>query len=289
MTDSVQVLSKTHHHYPLLLQEISSVPDPLYARGSSSCLNARLPVAIVGTRKMSHYGQRVLYDLIPRLVQQGATIVSGLAYGVDALAHKIALEHGGRCVAVLASGVDLISPAGNSSIAKNILASGGAIVSERPPGTVPLKQYFPARNRIISGMCKASIVIEAGERSGALITAQFALEQNREVFAVPGSVFSEQSKGTNRIIAEGAIPLLSVENLLEHLSIEAEAHPSLPLELQFENEDEKSLYEILKETQTVDELLDQFNGNPSELNQLLSNLELNGLIKNLGHMRYVRL
>jgi len=285
--DDIQIISKESGHYPILLREISSPPQRLFLRGNQELLSASLSIAVVGTRKISDYGHAVLQSIIPPLVRAGAVIVSGLAYGVDSVSHEIALEHGGKCIAVLGSGVDIIYPREHQGLALRILESGGAILSEHGAGVPPLPQFFPARNRIISGLSRTTLVIEAQEESGSLITAKFALEQNREVYAVPGSIFDDNQRGTNQLIAEGAYPLLSVEKLLAQLHL-SDSHPQqLPL-LTFDSPEEKTLYEYLREPQSIDELSQSSRMATNMLNQLLSLMELKGLIRNLGGMRYLR-
>ncbi|MGH2541698.1 MAG: DNA-processing protein DprA, partial [Ardenticatenaceae bacterium] len=186
--------------YPPRLREIYDLPPVLYIRGSLIPEDER-SVAVVGTRRPSPYGREAAHRLSFDIARSGVTIVSGLARGVDAIAHRAALDAGERTIAVMGSGVDVMYPREHARLAQEI-AEGGALVSEHPPGTRPDSQHFPRRNRIMSGMTLGTVVIEANEKSGALITADHALEQNREVFAVPGNIFSPTSRGTNRLIRE---------------------------------------------------------------------------------------
>jgi len=286
--ESIHSLTLLDEGYPILLKEISAPPFALFVKGDAKLLSPLHPVAVVGTRKISDYGKHVLYDLIPPLVRAGATIVSGLAYGVDSLAHEIALEHGGKCVAVLGSGVDIVYPAAHRNLAKKILENGGTIISELPLGMQPLPQFFPARNRIISGLSKATMVIEAKEQSGSLITAQFALDQNRDVYAVPGSIFSEGQQGTNQLIAQGAIPILSIHSLLDQLHLTSNKASDPVQQLEFDTAEEKVLYEHLREPRTLDELAQSSTLQISQISQLLSLMELKGIVRGLGQ-RYVRI
>jgi DNA processing protein len=285
--ESIQAISHEDESYPLLLKEISASPAFLFVRGDLSLLSAVQPIAVVGTRMISDYGKQVLYEMIPSLVRAGATIVSGLAYGVDSLAHEIALEHGGKCVAVLGSGVDIIYPAAHRTLSRKILEQGGAIVSELPLGMQPLPQFFPARNRIISGLSKATLVIEAKEQSGSLITAQFALDQNRDVYAVPGNIFSENQQGTNLLISQGAYPLLSVDSLLTQLHLKNGDVEKPATSLTFDTPEEKLIYESLQEPRSLDELHQLKGLEISKISQLLSLMELKGFVRSLGQ-RYVR-
>jgi len=284
--ESIQAISSYEASYPLLLKEISSAPAFLFVKGDVSLLSAVQPIAVVGTRKISDYGKQVLYEVIPPLVRAGAVIVSGLAYGVDSLAHEIALEHGGKCVAVLGSGVDIIYPSTHRALSRKILEKGGAIVSELPLGMQPLPQFFPARNRIISGLSKSTVVIEAQQQSGSLITAQFALEQNRDVYAVPGSIFTENQQGTNQLIAQGAYPLLSAETLLSQLQLTPRDTSRESL-LSFDSAEEKMIYESLREPQSLDQLHQLKGLDVVKINQLLSLMELKGFVRQVGQ-RYMR-
>lgn len=283
----IRALSHHSDHYPLLLKEIGSAPAFLFYRGDPELLSRLHPVAVVGTRRISDYGRQVLQDIIPTLVKTGVTIVSGLAHGIDGLAHEIALQHGGKCIAVLGNGLDIVYPSAHRNLARDILANAGVIVSELPPGMGPLPQFFPARNRIISGLSKATIVVEAKEQSGSLITAQFALEQNRDVYAVPGNIFSENQQGTNQLIAQGAYPLLSSQHLLQQLQLSSDRELPPAKVLSFDTAEEKSLYEALQEPRSLNELAEQRGGDISNISQLLSMMEIKGFVKVFGQ-RYVR-
>ncbi len=215
----VQVLTWDDAAYPRLLREVPHSPPVLYVRGTLR-VEDEWAVALVGTRRVTPYGQQVTEMLASGLVEAGLTIVSGLALGVDRIAHETALRAGGRTIAVLANGVERPYPSVNRKLAQAIVEQGqGALVSDYPIGTTPEAANFPPRNRIISGLSLASIVTEAGERSGALITAAFATEQGRDVFAVPGSILSPASRGTNELINQGATPALSVQSVLQALNL----------------------------------------------------------------------
>jgi DNA processing protein len=201
--------------YPALLKEIANPPPLLFTRGSLSDADRRA-VAIVGSRRPSLAGTRLAGELGHGLAGLGFTIVSGLARGIDTAAHRGALEAGGRTIAVLGSGIDVVYPAENAGLADRIAASG-ALISELAPGSQPLRPHFPRRNRLISGLALGTVVVEAGEKSGALITAGFALDQNRTVFAVPGSPGEARSRGANRLLKEGAKLVETVDDVLEDL------------------------------------------------------------------------
>lgn len=244
-------------------------------------------LAVVGTRKMSAYGRHVLQEIIPTLVRDNVTIVSGLAYGIDALAHEIALKQGGRCVAVLGSGVDVVYPAANRRLAEQIIECGGAVISEQPLGMKPLPQFFPARNRIISGLSEAVLVVEAQERSGSLITAQFALEQNRDVFAVPGSIFQPNQRGPNELISQGAIPVLSAPQFITELGLNPVAGDQ-QLSLCFSSPEEQQVYEALVEPLSTAELRTTTSLNGQQLLITLSKMELQGSVCRVEGSKWAR-
>jgi DNA processing protein len=207
--------------YPQILKEIYSPPPILYFKGLCHGENKNR-LAVVGSRKHSAYGEKIITELLPLVIKYEIEIISGLALGIDSLAHKITLKNKGLTTAVLGSGLDSnsIYPRENIFLAKKIIESGGTIISEFPPGTPPLKQNFPQRNRIIAGLSQATLVIESKSKSGALITAHRALEQNREVAAVPGNIFSIFSAGPNNLIASGAKSILNAEDILSLFKIE---------------------------------------------------------------------
>jgi DNA processing protein len=212
-------VSRGRPGYPPLLAELYDPPARLLLRGGPAEILSRPAVAVVGARSCSSYGTQVARDLARELAAAGVVIVSGLARGIDGEAHRGALAAGGLTVAVLGCGIDRDYPRAHAELARRI-AEGGLIVSEYPPGVEPAPWRFPARNRIVAGLARATVVVEARERSGALITADFALELGREVFAVPGEITSGLSKGTNDLIRQGATPLLRPDDVLEALGLE---------------------------------------------------------------------
>ncbi len=213
----IQILTWDDESYPARLREIDQPPPVLYVRGEY-LLDDMFAVGIVGTRRVTPYGRQVTEEIAAFLASNGITVVSGLARGVDAVAHTAALKAGGRTIGVLGSGVDRIYPPEHRALAEQMMERG-AVISDYAPGTPPDASNFPPRNRIISGLSLAVVVIEAGETSGALITAEFAAEQGREIFAVPGSIFAPQSKGTNKLIQNGAQPLLTANDLMQALNL----------------------------------------------------------------------
>lgn len=272
--------------YPKILAELPDCPAILYIKGDVSALN-KVGLAVVGSRKYTLYGKKVAYDLAKKCAEAGLVIVSGLALGIDAWAHQGALDAGGLTVGVLGCGLDNIYPISNFQLGKSILENGGAIISEFPIGTPPMKQNFPARNRIIAGLSQGTLVIEAQESSGALITAYQALDYNRDVFAVPGNIDSENSIGTNRLIQQGAKLISKADDILTEFNIEwkkstARAKESLP-----ETPEEKKLIEVLHTGEKyVDEMVAESGYNVVIINSLLTVMEMKGLVQNLGGGRY---
>lgn len=287
--EKINVLTVDNPAYPKLLKQIYAPPFVLYYRGQLEVCNGFL-LAVVGARKFSPYGRQVTEKLVRELAFNNLTIVSGLALGIDALAHSAALEAGGKTIAVLGSGLDRqnIYPAQNRYLADKIISSDGLIMSEYPIGTMPLKHHFPQRNRLISGLSSATLVIEAGEKSGALITALHALEQNREVFAVPGSIYSPVSEGANRLIKMGAKPVTSALDIIESLNLkDAASYIENKKVIPESAEEELILGRLSYEPLHVDELKQLTKLDTSIINSTLVIMEMKGIIKNLGNLRYV--
>ena len=282
---NVHALSYTAPEYPKMLKEIDDYPPLLYARGQFP-LDDAYCLSVVGTRHSTMYGRQVTEDIVTYLARSGITIISGLAKGIDTIAHKSALNAGGRTIAVFACGLDLVYPAENARLAHDIMEHG-ALVSEYPLGTRPKPDHFPRRNRIMSGMSLGIIVIEAGEHSGALITANQAVEQNREVFAVPGSILSTASKGTNRLIQEGAKLVRNAADILEELNLSIVTHHLEMPACNPANEIEATLLQHLSaEPLHIDELCRRSRMPFSQVSSTLSMMELNGIVKQVGSMHY---
>lgn len=282
----IKILTWDDELYPPRLKEIEQPPPVLYVRGEI-LTEDHFAVAIVGTRKVTPYGRQVTEELSAFLAANGVTVVSGLARGVDAVAHSAALKAGGRTVAVLGSGVDRIYPSENRAIAEQMMARG-ALVSDYPIGTAPESTNFPPRNRIISGLSLAVVVIEAGETSGALITAEFAAEQGREVFAVPGSILAPQSKGTNKLIQNGALPLLTPQDLLQALNLTRVGEQKAARKILPADEVEAQLLNALgNEPMHVDEIRNQTGLPVEKVSAALVMMELKGMVRQVGGMNYV--
>nr|WP_290668056.1 DNA-processing protein DprA [Ardenticatena sp.] len=283
----ITVLTWDDDAYPARLRTIPSSPPVLYLRGTLTPEDD-WALAVVGTRRITRYGQEVTRRLVEPLAAEGVTIVSGLAIGVDAHAHRTALDAGGRTIAVLGSGVDQIYPASNRALARRIL-DHGALVSDYPPGTPPEPNNFPPRNRIISGLALGVLVVEAGKKSGALITANYALEQGRDVMAVPGSILSAQSRGTNRLIAEGATPICSADDILQALNLEWLDTQRAVQRIVPENPIEQAILDALREgPMHVDDLGRALDLDAATLTSTLVFLELKGHVRAVGGMTYVR-
>lgn len=275
-------------HYPPQLREIAAAPAVLYIRGHIP--NNRPMIGVVGTRRYTPYGKRVAAYIVKGLVRADCVIVSGMAIGIDSEAHKAALEADGETVAVVGSGIDesVLYPASNKGLAREI-EKHGAVVSEFDPYAKSETFYFPQRNRVISGLSLGVVVIEAKEKSGALITANFALEQNREVFAVPGSIFCETSAGPNNLIKQGAKSVTCAEDILEELNIPVPDEESKkpvaknPLE-------QKILYALLDKkgaSMHIDSIVEKTKLSAHEVSSTLTEMELDEKVKNLGGDYYV--
>ena len=280
--------------YPALLREMPDRPQTLYTRGTYRFDQPKPGIAIVGSRKHSSYGEQVATKLAEDLCRAGFVIVSGMAFGIDAQAHKGALETGGETLAVLGGSVDdsAISPVSHFQLAQKIMGHG-ALVSEYPPGILATQGAFPMRDRIIAGLCLGTIVIEAPERSGSLITASCALDYNRQVFAVPGSIFSPYSIGTNLLIKRGAKIVMGVSDILEEFPESvltmAKQNGDTPTPIVGLSLDEQKLLTLLThEPLHIDRIIKMSGLETASVGSLLTLLEMKGLAKNVGAMHYVK-
>jgi DNA processing protein len=282
----VRIISRDDALYPSLLRELVNGPPLIYVRGTLT-ENDRWAIAVVGTRQATTYGRDVTRKLVAELASAGVTIVSGLALGIDAVAHEAALRGGGRTLAVLGSGVDRVYPTQNRPLAQAILGQG-AIISEYPLGTQPTPTNFPARNRIISGLSLGVLVVEAAARSGALITVQFALEQGRDVLAVPGSIFSAKSEGPHRLIRDGATIVTRAEDVLQALNMQHAVEQQAITAAVPETPEEVALLKLVEaEPRHIDAISRDSDLAPPIVSATLAMLELKGLVKQVGGMQYV--
>lgn len=276
--------------YPAPLREINDPPPILYIRGQLLPQDRRA-LAIVGTRKPSRYGYEAAKDLSGRLAAQGVTIISGMALGIDSAAHRGAIEAGGRTIAVLGCGIDILYPSDNYKLAQQILKNG-AIISEFPLGTKPLGTNFPRRNRIVSGLSLGVMVAEAPESSGALITASLAAEQGREVFAIPANIYNQTGRGCNRLLQDGAKLVMSEKDVLEEFNIAFEHAETRQETRQIApaNDIEAQIIELLEvEPIHIDDIVRRSNLPAAQVSSTLTILELKGLAKAAGHMQYCRI
>jgi DNA processing protein len=283
---NIRVMNWEDTDYPARLREISQPPPILYLQGEILEEDA-WAVAIVGTRRVTAYGRQVTEEIATFLAQKGITIVSGLARGVDGIAHQSALKAGGRTLAVLGSGVNRIYPPEHRNLSASISKSG-AVLSDYAPDTPPEGSNFPPRNRIISGLSMATIVIEAGRTSGALITANFALEQGREVFALPGNIYAPQSKGPNKLIQKGAHPLLEPRDILEVLDLtRITQHKSAQQSLPTDATELELLKTLSHEPSHIDEIRAKTGLEIQKVSSTLVMMELKGMVRHVGNMNYV--
>ncbi len=282
----VRILTWEDPDYPHLLLETHAPPPVLYVKGDLEKQDA-WAVAVVGTRRASTYGREVTRRLAGSLARNGITVVSGMARGIDGVAHRAALEAGGRTIAVFGCGINRIYPAEHRKLAQQI-AAHGALISDYPLGTPPEGRNFPPRNRIISGLSLGVLVTNAGKTSGALITADFAAEQGRDVFAVPGSILTQGSVGPNRLIQDGAKLVVRAEDILEELNLTMVAEQKQARQVLPEDETEAALLKHLSADPThVDDLQQQIDLPISQVTSTLAMMELKGMVRQVSGMKYV--
>ena len=286
----IRAFNWNHPEYPPALKEIYDPPPVLYLKGAFAERDAH-GVAVIGTRRATAYGREACAALVKDLAAAGITIISGLAKGIDGIAHRTTLEGGGRTIAVMGSGLDVVYPADHRALAQKI-SETGVLLSEYPLGTKPDARNFPRRNRILSGLSLGVLVVEAPLDSGVMHTVRFALDQGRDVFCIPGSIFSPSSLGSNRLIQDGAKLITDAADVLEELNIaRLEQQPSFPgfdpIE-EIETEEAGFLQHIGIEPIHIDELRRQAGMPVANVSSTLSLLEIKGLVKQVGAMHYVR-
>jgi DNA processing protein len=300
----ITVLTLSDARYPALLREIDAPPPVIFVKGHLDCFT-RHCVGVVGTRRPSPYGKNAAASIVKQLVEKQIAIVSGLALGIDTVSHATCLDNGGTTIAVMGCGLDRVYPPANAKLADAIL-DRGAIVSEFDLGTPPESYNFPRRNRIISGLSAGICVVEAPMKSGSLITANYALQQGREVFAVPGPIFSDRSDGTFHLLKSGAIPVKSGDDIIENIQtlklsaisrgargaqgaeFQEQVRHTMPVELL--TQAERQLYECITSVpQRLDTLAEKAHKAVAELFDVLLNLELKGLIRQISGQQFVRI
>ena len=274
-----RALARISPDYPTLLSEIYDPPATLYIRGDCPLDDERM-FAIVGSRRCTRDGQRAAREIAAQLAREDVIVVSGMARGTDTCAHEGALSGHGRTVAVFGCGVDVIYPPENDELARRILDNGGALVSEYPPGTQPFPGHFPARNRIISGLCQGTLLVEGAKGSGAMITVNDALDQNRDVFAVPGSIYSSLSAMPNRLIVDGAKPVLSAWEILDFYrwAEKPETVPNRPPVVELDETEKSIVLPLTEQELSFEELINLTKIPAPQLNSHLTMLELRGII-----------
>ncbi len=284
MEERIRTINIKDKNYPKSLKKIPDSPNVLYTKGkiipNEKCF------AIVGTRRYSEYGKQITLEIAGDLAQSGLTIVSGLAPGIDSFAHQATIERKGRTIAVLGTGIDekSIYPQSNLKLAREIIKQGGVLISEYPPGTHGSKITFPQRNRIISGLSLGTLVVEAKKKSGALITANYAQLQKRNVFAVPGSIYSLNSQGPHLLIKQGAKLVEDANDILQDLNLSFKKEIKA---LKGETKEENLILEALKEKSlNIDKIIEKTKLNPAQVSSTLTIMEIKGMVKNLGGSEY---
>lgn len=286
--EKINCLTISDPDYPALLKEIYDPPFCLFVKGNLKKCSPAL--AVVGSRKFTLYGKQITNQIVGELSKTGINIVSGLALGIDSLAHEATLDNQGRTIAVLGSGIDEnhIYPTIHRQLSQRIISNGGAVISEYRPGSEPTKYTFPERNRIIAGISLGVLVIEAGEKSGSLITAQCALDNNREVFAIPQNINSLTSFGTNDLLKKGAKVVTEAMDILEALNLQEISNYVNNKEIKPESETEAKLLEFLsREPIQIEELIKKSGLSSQTVNSALVLMEIKNKIKNLGGMRFI--
>jgi len=280
------MITEDDRSFPAPLREIPHAPLFLYAKGAKPNID-RTHIGIVGTRRPTPYGREVAASITTGLAHRGLIIVSGLAVGIDTVAHESALAAHSPTIAVIGSGIDERSlfPQQNIGLSRRIVEKGGTIMSEYAPGTPPMKEHFPLRNRIIAGLSRGVFIAEARERSGALITAQMALEQNRDIFAAPGSIFSPTSVGPNLLIQQGAKLVLKADDILNEWNMQVSETSRTDSDTNLDN-NEKTVLKLLEQESTIDTLSEQTKIETPILMSILSLLELKGYIRSKGNNSY---
>ncbi len=287
--ENIKIITLPDENYPKLLKEIPNPPYTLYVKGNFN-FNSQPLLAVVGSRKFTSYGKQAAFELCQGLVRAGVAVVSGLAFGIDAIAHQSSLEANGKTIAVLGNSLDEknIAPRANFDLARRIVESEGTLISEFPIETTAAPGTFPARNRIMAGMTLGTLVIEAAQDSGSLITANLALEFNREVFAVPGSIFGSQSAGTNNLIKSGAKMVTGIKDILDELKLEQQKEIEKVRKIIPGNSEEEKILNILSgESLHIDNIIKLSKLKTATALSTISIMEMKGMVKNIGGQNYI--
>jgi len=277
--------------YPPLLKEINNPPQQLYIRGNHEILKHPYLLAVVGSRKPSTDGQQAIAKILPDAVRRGIVVVSGLAFGLDSLAHWASVKNNMPTIAVLGTSVDdsSIYPRSHTNLARQIIENHGAVISEYAPGEKTYKSNFLMRNRIIAGLGRATLIVQAAHRSGSLTTARLALESNRDVCAVPGSVCDPLSEGVNNLIKQGATPITTSEDILNLFDINPEKSPNQATNIKFTSLEQKTVFGLLShEPKHIDELCHLSKLSAAVVSSTLLELEIQNIIQNVGGLKYVK-
>ncbi|MEK7680526.1 MAG: DNA-processing protein DprA [Patescibacteria group bacterium] len=285
----VKTVSLDEPEYPALLKEINDPPHTLFIRGNFSN-DAKPALGVVGTRKMSNYGKLACQEIVAPLARQRIKIISGLALGIDGVAHQTALENDGVTIAVLGGGVDktTVHPTSHQFLAEKIIEKGGAVISEYPPGFQPMPYTFPARNRIIAGLSLGTLVVEAPEQSGALITAKFALDYNREIFAIPHPINTANGVGCNNLLKLGARLVSSATDIFETLSLGGFDQLAINIGPKPASSTEAVILSLVsKEPKHIDSIIKESGLESPTVNSAITMMEIKGMIRNLGGMNYI--
>lgn len=285
----IKIITIQNKKYPKSLKEIYDPPALLYLKGEIK-KPGNIYLSVVGTRKPTSYGRQVTFQIVGLLSQIKISIVSGLALGIDALAHQACLSFAGHTIAVLGSGIDdqSIYPRTNFKLAQRILGHGGALISEYPPGAPARKQNFPQRNRIIAGLSRGLLVIEAAERSGTSITARAALDQNRDIFAIPGSIYNPYSRGTNNLIKMGAKLVSDTQDILDELNLNLSLKTSKTIQKPSATQEEAIILKYLSQEPThINEVIRKGKFSSGQVSTILTLLEMKGMVRNVGSGNYI--
>ncbi len=277
----MQIICKNDMEFPELLKKEKPIVEKLYVQGNVQ--NLQLPtIAIVGSRECSPYGIKIAYEFAYQLAKAGLCIASGMAIGIDKYAHLGTLDANGKTIAVLGSGFQHIFPKENVALYHRIIAENGTVITEYEPNVIPNNNYFPKRNRIISGISLGVLVVEAEYRSGASITAQYALKQKKPLFCIPSNIDSSKGIGTNRLIKEGAKLVTSISDILEQMNIK-EQNKEIPLEY-------KEIYEVIKKgTHQINAICKKLNQNPSKIMSILTIMEIDGYVQSITGQEFIAL